>query len=47
MHIIPLEAGIFGKDYLNIRGSSNGRTVAFEAAYLGSNPGPRAKKDNP
>ncbi len=25
-----------------IRGSSNGRTTAFEAVYLGSNPGPRA-----
>lgn len=25
-----------------IAGSSNGRTVAFEAIYLGSNPGPAA-----
>jgi hypothetical protein len=24
------------------RGSSNGRTAAFEAVYLGSNPSPRA-----
>ncbi len=24
-----------------IRGSSNGRTAAFEAVYSGSNPGPR------
>ena len=27
-----------------IRGSSNGRTVAFEAAYRGSNPCPRANE---
>jgi hypothetical protein len=28
----------------NIRGSSNGRTTAFEAVYLGSNPSPRANE---
>ena len=27
-----------------IRGSSNGRTAAFEAVNSGSNPGPRASK---
>ena len=26
-----------------IAGSSNGRTAAFEAVYLGSNPSPAAK----
>ena len=31
-----------GQDSKIIRGSSNGRTWAFEAQYLGSNPGPRA-----
>ena len=28
----------------NIRGSSNGRTAAFEAVYPGSSPGPRTKE---
>ena len=28
---------------LNIAGSSNGRTAAFGAVYLGSNPGPAAR----
>ena len=30
-----------------IAGSSNGRTAAFEAVYLGSNPSPAAKIKHP
>ena len=33
----------FWQQSLYIRGSSNGKTAAFEAVYHGSNPCPRAK----
>ncbi len=32
-----------GLTFCYIAGSSNGRTAAFEVAYLGSNPSPAAK----
>lgn len=32
-----------GYTFSVVRGSSNGRTIAFEAVYHGSNPCPRVK----
>ncbi|TSC89963.1 MAG: hypothetical protein G01um10145_394 [Microgenomates group bacterium Gr01-1014_5] len=44
---LPFKEGVVGSSptgltFCYIAGSSNGRTAAFEVAYLGSNPSPAA-----